>query len=206
MDLIHQLNWRYVIKRSGGSMSSEKLDRITETIRSSAGTFGLQANTVMPVDKGIRLDRIFQLIHPQAQTATHLIVFTAWTSIKRENINELIAHIAASKGLSLDNSGDYKTTMKLLVSNSCDDNLSWCVKQAYMAMGTGLAAARDMNVEAIPIEEFDRKKVDSILQLDAKGLGSVVMLALGRTDEKDGDHAHQARTPAKREPHLFEVN
>jgi nitroreductase/dihydropteridine reductase len=124
MDLIHQLNWRYVIKRNGGNMSTEKLHSIAESIQSSSSAFGLLPNTVMPLDKGIQLDRIFQLIYPQAHNATHLIVFTAWTSIKRENINELIAHIAASKGLSLDNSSDYKTTMKLLVNNNSDANLS----------------------------------------------------------------------------------
>jgi nitroreductase/dihydropteridine reductase len=73
-------------------------------------------------------------------------------------------------------------------------------------MGIGLAAAREQNVEAVPIEEFDHEKVDKILQLDAKGLGSVVMLALGQTDEKDSLNSHKAKTPAKKQPHLLVVN
>ncbi len=187
MDLSHQLNWRYVIKRNGPRITEEKLDSIIHTIRSSATAFGLLPHTILLVRDRDQLQQISSLTdHQQVKKATHLIVFTAWTSIHKDNINEIIAHIAALNGLSLNNSSDYKTIMKLLVKIPDEVKLEWCTKQAYIALGVGLMAAAKEQVDATPVEEFKNKELDRLLNIDHNGLSSVAMLALGQRDESGG--------------------
>lgn len=44
-------------------------------------------------------------------------------------------------------------------------------------------AAADLRIDATPIEGFDNKSVDELLDLPAQGLKSTVMMALGYKDE-----------------------
>ena len=61
--------------------------------------------------------------------------------------------------------------------------VTWAAKQAYIALGTGLAAAALENVDTTPMEGFDPAKLDEVLGLKAKGLKSVVLMAIGYRDE-----------------------
>ena len=46
-----------------------------------------------------------------------------------------------------------------------------------------LLAAADLRIDATPMEGFDNKAVDELLDLPAQGLKSAVILALGYKDE-----------------------
>jgi len=182
MDLIHQFNWRYAVKKTGGCITSQKLGLIMDSIRASGSSFGLLPQTVFVIDKPEQLNSIFPPDGQEIKRPTHLIVFSAWTSICHDNINEIIAHTASTNGLSLDHMEDYKTTMKLLLKHPEDFILKWCSKQAYMALGIGLSAAAGQKVDNTPIEVFDHHAIDKILNLKNKGLTSIVLLALGHDD------------------------
>ena len=58
-------------------------------------------------------------------------------------------------------------------------NFTHTAKQAYIGLGTALIAAAEAEVDATPMEGFDPKALDEILDLKAKGLRSVVILPLG---------------------------
>ncbi len=201
MDLIHQLNWRYVIKKNGTRISTEQLNLILDNIRSSGFTFGLLPHTILVIDDAEQIDRILPESeqHSSLNKASHLIVFTTWTRIMNDNINELIAHIASSKGLSLANMSDYKETMKLLVKSPNESSLKWCTKQAYIALGIGISAAAGQKIEGAPVEEFDHEEVDRILHLEDKGLASVVMLALGQRDEHESTPVNPKKSIVKKQ-------
>jgi len=64
--------------------------------------------------------------------------------------------------------------------------LNWNSRQAYIALGTGLAVAAEEQVDSTPMEGFDPDALDAVLGLQEKGLRSTVVLALGYRDaEKD---------------------
>ena len=67
-------------------------------------------------------------------------------------------------------------------SQSPADMNTWSAKQAYIALGTGLAAAALEEVDATPMEGFNPKKLDEVLGLTEKGLKSTVLLMLGYRD------------------------
>lgn len=60
-----------------------------------------------------------------------------------------------------------------------DDTQHWMEKQVYIALGTLLLGAAALEIDATPIEGFDRAVLDDVLRLRQLGLTAVVMTALG---------------------------
>jgi nitroreductase len=65
------------------------------------------------------------------------------------------------------------------------DKLAWASRQAYIALGFGLAAAADQRIASCPMEGFSTADVAKILELP-ETLVPIVYLAVGATTEKDG--------------------
>lgn len=65
------------------------------------------------------------------------------------------------------------------------DTQQWMEKQVYIALGTLLLGAAAMEIDATPIEGFDRKALDDALGLQECGLTSVVLAALGYRSADD---------------------
>jgi nitroreductase len=65
-------------------------------------------------------------------------------------------------------------------------NFQHAAKQSYIGLGTALIAAAEQEVDATPMEGFNPKAVDEILDLASRGLRSTVLLPLGyREADKD---------------------
>jgi nitroreductase len=65
-------------------------------------------------------------------------------------------------------------------------NYQHAARQAYIGLGTALIAAAEEHVDATPMEGFDPKAVDAVLNLKERGLRSLVLLPLGyRAEEGD---------------------
>lgn len=65
------------------------------------------------------------------------------------------------------------------------DKLAWATKQAYIALGFGLAAAAETRVASCPMEGFNSNEVTKILSLP-DNLVPVCYLAVGRKADDDG--------------------
>ncbi len=78
------------------------------------------------------------------------------------------------------------------------DTRAWMDKQVYIALGALLFAAGAAGVDACPIEGFDPAALDKALDLEAQGLHSVVLVALGyRSDEDFNAKLPKSRLPAE---------
>lgn len=67
----------------------------------------------------------------------------------------------------------------------CRDTQPWMEKQVYIALGTLLFGAAALEIDACPIEGFDRTVLDQELALKKRGLTSVVIAALGYRSADD---------------------
>lgn len=77
------------------------------------------------------------------------------------------------------------------------DTPQWMEKQVYIALGTLLLGAAALEIDATPIEGFDRAALDEALGLSERGLTSVVMAALGYRSSDDFNAAlPKSRLPA----------
>ena len=186
MDLIKPLTWRYATKRMNGiAVPQKKADAILEAIRLAPSSFGLTPYSVLVItDKGL-LKKINALAcqQPQLLEGSHLVVFAAWDDISEKQIDGYMSLVAATRGIPISGLADFKKMIWGSVrAQSQADRTAWATKQAYIALGIGIAAAAIERVDATPMEGFDPAKLDEILGLPAKGLKSSVLMMLGYRD------------------------
>lgn len=200
------MNWRYAAKRMNGTkVPQEKLDRILEATRLSPSSFGLQPYTILVIeDQGLR-KRIQPVAHnqPQIVEASHLLVFAVWENITSEKVSEFINHIAELRDIPADSLKGYQTAIENRVNGNPPEVIfNWAARQAYIALGTALVAAAIEEIDATPMEGFDTQAVDTVLQLNEKGLRSVALLALGYRD-LENDYLVRAKKVRREKEKLF---
>ncbi|WP_080238259.1 NAD(P)H-dependent oxidoreductase [Spirosoma rigui] len=188
MELLDALNWRYAAKKMNGQrVPAEKLDTILEAIRLSASSVGLQPYTVLVIDNHELKGKIHELACPQPQIVegSHLLVFAAWTEIEAQQIDDYMKLIAETRQTTVESLTPFADSIKgNILSRTPEARADWAARQAYIALGSGLIAAATEQVDATPMEGFNADVLDEILDLPAKGLHSVSILALGFRDEE----------------------
>ena len=186
MSLINQLNWRYATKRMNGEkIPQQKVDAILEAIRLSASSYGLQPYTIFAIQNEEVRKNILPVAYnqPQIVEASHILVFAAWDKISQEQIDAFFKQMEEVRGATTESLAAYKAMIENTVNNQTGDaTFNWTSRQAYIALGTGLIAAAEQEVDAAPLEGFDPSAVDEILGLKARNLRSVAILALGYRD------------------------
>lgn len=188
MNFIDSLNWRYAAKRmiTDKIVPQEKIDSIVEAIRLSATSYGLQPYNLIVVRDKEMLQQIQPLAYnqPQIGEASALIVFATWDKITQEKIDIFFNLISSERGVPSEALAGYKAMVEGSMLPMDEATASaWMARQAYIGLGTGLAAAAIEEVDTCPMEGFSTTALDEYLGLPAKGLKSVVVLAVGYRDE-----------------------
>jgi nitroreductase len=121
---------------------------------------------------------------PQIAESSHLLIFAAWNEVTEAHIDTYMNLIAETRGMSLADLGDFKGAIAgSMKHKSQEQQAQWADRQVYLAMGTALAAAAELQIDTTPMEGFIPAKLDELLGLEAKGLHSVLILAIGERDE-----------------------
>lgn len=189
MSIIENLNWRYATKRmTGAKVPEEKLNNILEATRLSASSMGLQPYTILVISNEDVKKKLQAASYNQAQVVecSHLMVFCAWNGISETQINDYVNNIAKTRNVDASSLDGFK--QNIMSSTSRMDQhaqYSWAARQAYIALGTALAAAAEEKVDCVGMEGFVPEQVDEVLGLGAKGLKSVAYVALGYRSEED---------------------
>lgn len=186
MSLVEALNWRYATKRMNGEKVPEKkIENILEAVRLSASSMGLQPYTIFVIENDALKEEIRHAAfnQPQILECSHLLVFAAWNNISETAIEDYVKNVAETRGESRGSLEELKQKLLNYVEGRSNGNLhEWTARQAYIALGTALAAAALEEVDATPMEGFSPDKLDEILGLKEKGMRSVTILPLGFRD------------------------
>jgi len=184
MSLIDKLQWRYATKKMDSSkvVPKAKLEQILEAIRLSASSSGLQPYEILVVSNKEIREKIRAIAWEQSQITdcSYLLVFAAWDHYTAQRINDAFDMTEEIRNFKSETGTAYRKN--LLTNYTARDpeiNFTHAAKQAYIALGTGLIAAAYEQVDSTPMEGFDPAALDEILNLRARGLRSVVLLALG---------------------------
>lgn len=206
MSVLNNLNWRYATKRMNGEkVSSEKLEKILEAIQLAPSSIGLQPFTVLVVDDPEVRAKMKPAINnqPQITEASHVLVFAAWKDYSNDQVEKYLNQIASTRGLSIESLDGLRSMINGAISRQTPEQLlNWNARQAYIALGTGLVAAAEEQVDATPMEGFDPEALDTVLGLNEKGLRSTVIMALGYRDE-DKDYLSKAAKIRRSKEELF---
>jgi nitroreductase / dihydropteridine reductase len=188
MSITTALHWRYATKRMNGKkIPKEKMDIILNAISLAPSSFGLQPYSVLVIENKAMLEKIkpIAMMQPQITEASALLVFATWEKITSDKINIYIDQIAKERHVTIDSLKQVKEHIEAQLKNSDSDNLIWNSKQAYIALGVGLVAAAEEEIDSTPMEGFDKALLDDLLNLREKGLCSSVLLTLGYRDIKN---------------------
>lgn len=189
MSLIQDLNWRYATKNMNGeTVSDEKLTAILKATNLAATSYGLQPFTILVVsNKEIKL-KLQEAAYGQAQvgSSSAVLVFAVPLKITTADIEGFINLVATTRSMPVEALDGYKGMILGTVGAlPAEQQQIWSAKQAYIALGTALAAAAEQKVDACPMEGFDAAQFDEILGLTEKGLKSLVIMPVGYRSADD---------------------
>jgi nitroreductase/dihydropteridine reductase len=185
MELIKDLQWRYAVKKySEETVSEDKVDQIIEAINLSASSCGIQPYRLFVItDPDVRQRLAEGSFNTQIQASSHLLVFAGLNNITSEYIADYVSMMEEQRNLE---PGAMKAFKDVLIANfsaqTPEQNAIWSSKQAYIGLGTALIAAAALKVDATPMEGFDPKLFDQVLNLSEKGLHASVIISLGYRD------------------------
>ncbi|MCE7040708.1 NAD(P)H-dependent oxidoreductase [Dyadobacter sp. CY312] len=205
-DLIEKLNWRYAAKRmTGESIPEEKLNTILEAIKLSPSSVGLQPYNILVISDKTLKERIFNEAaqQPQIKESSHLLVFAVWEKITAEHITQYMNLIAKTRGIEVASLEQFQQKISdSILDRTEQTNFDWAARQAYIALGHASVAAASEHIDSTPMEGFNNAKLDDILELNKKGLKSVVMMTLGYRDSTS-DHLASAKKVRRSNEDLF---
>ncbi len=190
MELLDKLNWRYAAKAMNGEkVAQEKIDRIIEAARLAPTSSGLQPFEIFVITNQDIKEQIKPIAWNQSviTDCSHLLVFAAWDTYTADRINYMFDLTNEIRGFKNEGWENYrKMLLDSYPQKDEEENFNHASKQAYIAFALAIAAAAYEKLDATPLEGFDPKAVDEILDLRAKGLRSTVLLPIGkRAPEKD---------------------
>lgn len=183
MSFISQLDWRYATKNfdTAKKVSDSDLNTILEAIRLAPASYGLQAYHVYVVTNQELKDKIQAVSwnQPQIGTSSHLIVLAARTDLAQAKEEFFVALSGGDTTIRTQLAG-YEGMVDSAISGieASNATLAWSAKQAYIALGFGLAAAAELQIDSCAMEGFDGSAVGELLGLPASQT-AVVMLPIG---------------------------
>lgn len=189
MELLDKLNWRYAAKAMNGkTVPQEKVDAIIEAARLAPTSSGLQPFEIIVITNQELKEQIRPISWNQSviTDCSHLLVFAAWDTYTEDRINKMFDLTNEIRGFKNEGWEAYRQKLLGFYPNlDAETNFNHAARQAYIAFGMSVAAAAFEGVDATPIEGFEPKELDKILDLKSKGLRSAVMLPIGYRDTEN---------------------
>ncbi|HTF80192.1 MAG TPA: NAD(P)H-dependent oxidoreductase [Cytophagales bacterium] len=183
MSIVNALNWRYAARKlNGQKVPQEKLDSILEAVRLAPTAYGLQPFKVIVVDDLETRKRILPAINNQAQVVggSTLLVFAVLSDINESTVSDYMENIAHTRDIPLESLDGFRKGILDYIKNQSKEQVkNWAAKQAYIGLGTAIAAASLVEVDTSPMEGFNPLALDKALGLEEQGLSAVVLLMLG---------------------------
>ena len=192
------LKWRRAEKHfSPGHVDTSLIEK---AIVNAPTSYGMQPFHVFRITSNRLKKALKPACHNQAQITEcyALFIFCARTDLKNRTYEFLDAKKPAAS---------YRTSIILflkkrcgLSGNSdstetdCDLSVEWAKRQAYIALGYGLAAATELKIASCPMEGFKPDEVKKVLNMDEK-YEPCVLLAVGRKND-DYEQEPRFRFPA----------
>jgi nitroreductase len=190
MNLIETLNWRYATKAFDPTqkLSDDQLFQLTESLRLSPSSFGLQPwKFIVVTNTAVREELVWHSWwQRQVADASHLIVLCAKDDTTEVDVQQYINTIATTTWAPLEALDWYKGMMNgALGSRTVDMRRTWAEKQVYIAQWFLLMAAAQLEIDACPMEWFDTQAYDKVLWLEGSGYHSVVLIPVGYRSSED---------------------
>lgn len=190
MEMIDALKWRYATKKfdSEKVVDDDQVSALLDATNLTATSYGLQPFKFVVVRDQELQEKLVTSSYGQTQVAeaSHLIVIAIRTDVDSAYISNYVDFMESERGLDPGALDKFKAVMVGAITGMSDDSRKdWAIKQAYIALGTLLAACAQMKIDACPMEGFVSSEYDEILGLGAMDLSSAVVIPIGFRAEDD---------------------
>ncbi len=186
MSFLKNLNWRYATKKFDISkkVSEKDKNQILEAIRMAPSSYGFQPFHVHIVEnKNIREElKKAGYSQPQITNASFLLVFSARIDLDKV-VDGYVKLLKESNNEKAKWDG-WEGTKTSLSGMSEAERKAWSAKQSYIALGFGLAACAEINIDACPMEGFNPDEFKKILKMP-ENLYPQALMAVGYRSSDD---------------------
>ena len=202
------LKWRYATKKFDASkkLSTEDLENLKDAVQLSASSYGLQPYKIFVIEDKDTKQKLREAGYNQSQftDASQIFVFTHRTDFGEELVDSYITHAERVTDSEKGSMDQYAGIMKnSLMGLEAKAKSSWAARQVYIAIGNLLSAAAIHKIDTCPMEGFDGKAFDTILNLKEDNLHAVAVVAVGfRSADDKHQHDKKVRRP---KTELFET-
>ena len=184
---LSQLNWRFATKRfdTGKPVAKGDLDKVLQAIRLAPTSLGLQPFHVYVVQSQEMKQKLYPVSNNQMQVleASYLLAFCARLDAAERVSAYVEVASGGDKAAQEKMEGFRQTRQKSFNARTAEDIFNWAARQAYIALGFGLAACAELGLDSCPIEGFDKDKANEVLGLPSH-LKSLAYLAVGYRSEE----------------------
>ena len=209
MSLIDSLNWRYATTKfdSSKSISDQDIVKLKEIVKLSPSSWGFQFYKIFVITDPELKQKLLPAAYSQNQIVdcSHLFIFCSYNNVHEEDIDQMIAQFHNTRSNddsynkeSIDKYGD--GAKKSILNMEPNRQAEWLKKQCYIALGQLMVGCADMRIDSCPMEGFKSDEVDSVLDLKAQNLTSVVLLPAGY---RTSDDKYQYKTKVRKSDELL---
>tara|TARA_R100001369_G_scaffold77006_2_gene106260 strand:- start:948 stop:1580 length:633 start_codon:yes stop_codon:yes gene_type:complete len=196
---LENLHWRYATKKFDATkkINETDLEFLKEAMQLSASSYGLQPYEILVIEDAELREKLKPAAWNQSQItdASQLIVIANKVGFGDELIDSYIENVSTVRELPLESLSNFSSFMKSKIGEfSIEQKAQWTQNQSYIVLGNLLSAAAEIKVDVCPMEGFDAKVFNEILELDKKGLNTAVIATIGyRSEEDDTQHHPKVR-------------
>jgi nitroreductase len=171
---LNNLEWRRAVKHF--EEGEVDIEPVVKAMVNAPSSFGIQPYKILAVQNKELKEKLREASYNQAQvTECHtLFVLCARTDLKERALE----YIDQTKATAI-------VDMLMNFIEHIQNKTEWAARQAYIALGFGLAAAAELQIASCPMEGFNASQVSTILDLPSS-LVPVVYLAVGKEASEDG--------------------
>lgn len=175
------------------TLSKGQYEGIIELLHKSPSSLNLQPwHFHIITDHDVKqslVPAMFSINTQKVATAPMIVVFSALNTLENDQFARVLeqeANDGRFRDIESKTRADHGRRGYMAAHGGTEAELKhWMEKQVYISLGFLLLGAAALELNATPIEGFDRSAVDEILQLNSKNLHSVVMAAVGFNNDED---------------------
>jgi nitroreductase len=164
---IKNLKWRRAEKHFSPGIID--ISMIKSAIINAPSSYGIQPFHVLVITNQIIKQKLKQACfnQPQIEESYCLFIFCAFNNLE-QRIDEYVNQSGFIE----------KKESMIKYINNLPSKIEWANRQAYLALGFGIAAAMELNIASCPMEGFSPKEISKVLNLD-NNLVPCVLLTVG---------------------------
>ena len=190
MDIIKKLNWRYATKKFDETkkLSKSKINILKQAFNLTATSYGLQTMKMLIISDDAIKEKLVKCCYGQEQVknASHVLAICIQDLVNETDVDnhfDNIKKIRKTPELIL---SKYRKEQKDFINGKSPEKIeSWCINQAYIALGNLMTVCALEAIDACPMEGFVPKMVDDLLELENYDLKTVLLLPVGYRAKDD---------------------